>query len=247
MALPLGAAVTLPQARRPTAATSLTGRTVSLVHLASNHADSLFTTVGGFSEPNASVWTYMPDGPYPDHLAFRTAIKEKSDSTDPLFFAIIGKPTGTADRLMTTTDQVLGYVALMCIEPEHLRLEIGHVLFSHSMQRTTAATEAILLLLSHAFDTLGYRRVEWRANALNARSRRAALRFGFVFEGIFRQHEIWKGRNWDTVWLSLLKDEWEGKHIKKSFELWLQPTNFDEDGRQKRTLGDIRAELLHRM
>ncbi|KAE8369559.1 acyl-CoA N-acyltransferase [Aspergillus caelatus] len=243
MASQLGAPVTLPQARRPTAATSLTGRTVSLVHLAPNHAESLFANVGGSREPNASAWTYMLDGPYPDHLAFRTAIQEKFNSADPLFFAIIGKPGGMAGNSTTTADQVLGYVALMCIEPEHLRLEIGHVLFSPSMQRTTAATEAIFLLLNHAFETLGYRRVEWRANALNERSRRAALRFGFVFEGIFRQHEIWKGRNWDTVWLSLLKDEWEGKHIKKSFELWLQPTNFDKDGRQKRTLGDIRAEL----
>lgn len=243
MAPPLGAPVTLPSARRPTASTVVIGRTVSLVHLTPDHADSLFANVGGAEDPNAALWTYMLDGPYPDPVAFRHAVVAKSESPDPLFFAVVARSEDDARSAESSAAKVVGYVALMCIEPEHLRLEIGHVLWSPAMQRSTAATETVFLLLHHAFDTLGYRRVEWRANALNQRSRRAAERFGFVFEGVFRQHEIWKGRNWDTVWFSMLKDEWEGKQIKRSLELWLQPTNFGEDGKQKKSLDDIRAEL----
>ncbi|KAE8152379.1 acyl-CoA N-acyltransferase [Aspergillus avenaceus] len=185
---------TLPPARCPTAATSLTGRTVSLVHLISIHTDSTFASV--------------------DHAAFSAAIKEKANSTDPFFFAVFyghGRPGS-------------GLRCPMCINLEQLLLEIGHGWFCPSIQRTTVAAEAMFPFPSYAFDTLGYRRVEWRAKSLNDRSRRAALRFGFLFEAIFRQHDILKGRSWDTSWHSLLRDGKDGKQVRRPFDLWLQET-----------------------
>jgi RimJ/RimL family protein N-acetyltransferase len=150
-------------------------------------------------------------------------------SADPLFLAVIDRASGRA----------AGVVSYLRIEPEHGVIEIGHIWFGHALQRTPAATETIHLLARHAFDDLGNRRLEWKCDAANARSRRAAERFGFTFEGVFRQHMIIKGRNRDTAWYALLDSEWPA--ARDAFEAWLAPENFDADGRQRRSLAELRG------
>jgi RimJ/RimL family protein N-acetyltransferase len=130
-------------------------------------------------------------------------------------------------------------VSYLRITPEFGVIEIGHIWFAPGLQRTTAASEAIYLLARHAFDDLGYRRVEWKCDALNAASRRAAERFGFTFEGVFRKHQIVKGRNRDTAWYAITNDQWPA--IRAGFQSWLSPENFDRDGRQIRPLGELTA------
>jgi RimJ/RimL family protein N-acetyltransferase len=148
-------------------------------------------------------------------------------SEDPLYFALCRLP----DELP------LGLASYLRIEQRLGVIEIGHIWFGVPLQRTTAASEAIYLLARHAFDDLGYRRLEWKCNALNAASRRAAERFGFSFEGIFRQHMIVKGRNRDTAWYAITDDEWPA--IRRGFEAWLGPANMDGEGRQRRALGEL--------
>jgi RimJ/RimL family protein N-acetyltransferase len=131
----------------------------------------------------------------------------------------------------------LGIASYLRITPEFGVIEIGHIWFGRPLQRTTAATEAIYLLARHAFDELGYRRLEWKCNALNAASRRAAERFGFTFEGIFRKHQIVKGRNRDTAWYAITDDEWPT--IRFALEAWLADANFDDNGQQQRALGEL--------
>lgn len=227
MSRPLGEPISLPPASLPTK-TILRGRTVTLEPLHPDHAETLYAAVGGDDPNTASIWDYMNDGPYSDLTTFRNAITAKATSTDPFHFAILTAPDNV----------VVGYLSLMRITPEHLTLEIGNILFSPALQRTTHATEAIYLLLRHAFHDLGYRRVEWKCNALNAPSRRAALRLGFTFEGVFRQHMVVKGRSRDTAWFAMLRNEWEGC-VAEALEGWLGEGNFDEEGRQRRRLEDI--------
>jgi RimJ/RimL family protein N-acetyltransferase len=174
-----------------------------------------------------SIWTYLPDGPYdsPDHL--RAALAEAERSEDPLFFTILAE------------DRPSGIASYLRITPEHGAIEVGHIWFGTTMQRTTAATEAIYLLARHAFDDLGYRRLEWKCNALNAPSRRAADRLGFTFEGVFRKQQIVKGRNRDTAWYAIVDDDWP--KIRVAFEQWLAPGNFDADGRQRHSLVSFMA------
>lgn len=181
----------------------------------------------------------MLDGPYGDHGAFRASITAKSSSVDPFFFAIIDN-NGLKG---SSKGKIVGLFSLMRITPDHLTLEIGNILFSPSLQRTTAATEAIYLLTQHAFKDLRYRRIEWKCNALNDPSRRAALRLGYSFEGVFRQHMIVRGRNRDTAWYSMLKDEWDGS-LGKAMEQWLDESNFDADGKQKKKLEEFRNDIL---
>jgi RimJ/RimL family protein N-acetyltransferase len=133
--------------------------------------------------------------------------------------------------------KAVGWASYMRIEPAHRVIEVGNVMFSPALRRTTGATEAIYLMARNAFEALGYRRFEWKCNALNAASRRAALRFGFSFEGIFRQHMIVKGRTRDTAWFSMIDSEWPKR--KEAFETWLRPTNFDGEGRQKTSLSAL--------
>jgi RimJ/RimL family protein N-acetyltransferase len=178
-----------------------------------------------------AIWTYLPDGPYesPEHLQrMLTAVET---STDPLFFAIepiaVGHP--------------LGLASYMRIEPGVGVIEVGHIWFGAPLKRTTAATEAIYLLARHAFDELGYRRLEWKCNSLNAASRRAAERFGFSFEGIFRKHLVVKGRNRDTAWYAITDDRWP--LIRAGFEAWLSPQNITPEGIQRRSLEELRNEL----
>ena len=144
-----------------------------------------------------------------------------------MLFAIVPAQAGKA----------AGWASLMRIEPRHGVIEVGNVVFSPALQRSRAATEAMYLMASHVFDHLGYRRYEWKCNAENAASRRAALRLGFTFEGIFRQHMVVRGRSRDTAWYSLLDGEWPAR--KRAFEAWLDPSNFDGEGRQLVSLGQI--------
>ncbi|MGA7706017.1 MAG: GNAT family protein [Solirubrobacteraceae bacterium] len=197
------------------------------------NADSDAVPLFSLSHPpdgDPRIWTYLPDGPYqsPEHLHQMLTWAESSE--DPVFFTLVG----LAD------EQPLGVAAYLRITPAFGVIEIGHIWFGASLQRTTAATEAIYLLVHHAFDALGYRRVEWKCNALNAASRRAAERFGFTFEGIFRKHQVVKGRNRDTAWYAITDDEWPA--IQQGFERWLSPENVDEEGRQRRPLGDLIGE-----
>ena len=151
----------------------------------------------------------------------------KAKSVDPFFFAIIDHATGLP----------VGQASYLRIEPAHRAIEVGHIIFAPALQRSIGATEAMYLMARHVFDDLGYRRYEWKCNALNQPSRRAALRLGFTFEGIFRQHMIIKGRNRDTAWFSLLDSEWPLR--RANFEQWLAPSNFDSSGRQKLSLASL--------
>ncbi len=205
---------------------TLVGRFVMLEPLsADKHSADLWAAVKGADE----VWTWLGDGPYAEPGALAEALRAKEPGSAARFFAIVpAKADGVAS----------GYASLMRIDAPNGVIEVGNVLFAPSLQRTPAATEAMYLMARHVFEDLGYRRYEWKCNALNEPSRRAAVRLGFTFEGIFRQHMIVKGRNRDTAWFSMLDTEWPA--IKTAFEAWLAPENFDSEGRQNRALADLR-------
>jgi RimJ/RimL family protein N-acetyltransferase len=176
-----------------------------------------------------AIWTYLFDGPYETVQAMRDALAQAQSSDDPLFFTLAPLPE----------ERPGGIASYLRIVPEFGVIEIGHIWFGTPMQRTTAATEAIYLLARYAFDTLGYRRLEWKCNALNVASRRAAERFGFSFEGVFRQHMVVKGRNRDTAWYAIVDHEWPP--LRAAFERWLDPENFDACGEQRRSLAALRV------
>lgn len=172
-------------------------------------------------------WTYLFVGPFPDFTSYRDYLVKATAGNDPLHHAIIdlasGKPVGTA--------------ALMRIDPAHGVIEVGHITYSPRLQRTPAATEAMFLLMRRVFDELGYRRYEWKCDDKNGRSRAAAARYGFQFEGIFRQAIVYKGRSRDTAWYSIIHSEWPAIH--KGFEQWLSPANFDAAGNQLERLSTL--------
>ena len=222
---PIGPIVEAQPAKRPERVT-LKGRFVTLTPLdAFAHADALFQSANG--DENDQVWDYLFDGPYTDREAFRANIEAKAKSADPLFFAIIDNKSG----------KPVGYQTFLRIEPTHGVIEVGNILYTPAMQRTPGATEAQYLFARYVFDDLGYRRYEWKCNALNAPSRRAAQRFGFTFEGVFRPHMIVKGRNRDTAWYSMLDHEWPAR--RSAFERWLAPSNFDPAGQQIVSLAEL--------
>lgn len=222
---PIGPRVDPTPARRPER-TTLHGRLVTLLPLDPRaHGDSLYEETRG--ESGERLWQYLFEGPFPERAAFDIHLQRIAASEDPLFFAIVDSASGKA----------VGYASYMRIEPVHRVIEVGSILYTPRLQQTAMATEAMYLMARHVFEDLGYRRYEWKCNALNAPSRRAALRFGFSFEGIFRQHMIVKGRNRDTAWFSMLDSEWPLR--KANFERWLDPSNFGKDGRQKVALSRI--------
>jgi RimJ/RimL family protein N-acetyltransferase len=178
-----------------------------------------------------SVWRYLPTGPYPDRASYRAALEEQTESRDALLFVIT-----TADD-----DRPLGQISYMSIVPEHGRIELGNIWFSGPLKRSAAATEAVFLLAKHAFEDLGNRRLEWKCNALNEPSRRAAVRFGFEYEGVFRNHQVVKGHNRDTAWYAITDQRWPA--IRSAFEAWLAPANFDSDGTQIASLRQMTANL----
>ncbi|KAF3058412.1 hypothetical protein GL218_05789 [Daldinia childiae] len=235
---PLGEIVNGNTAQRPSRDTKLIGRYVTLVGLSAAHADPLYPHISG--PENAHLWDYMFEGPYDDIAEYRSSLKAKETSQDPIFYAILlnGKATKAENTENDESGRVVGIASYLRIDPGHRSIEVGHLMYSSQLQRTPAATEAMYLMLRHAFEDLGYRRYEWKCNSLNAPSSRAALRLGFTCEGLFRKHLIAKGRNRDTTWYSIVDDEWPG--VKKALEAWLDPANFDGEGRQRKKLEQFR-------
>jgi RimJ/RimL family protein N-acetyltransferase len=218
-------AMTLTGAHARPGRTAIEGDRVRLEPLdPARHAADLFAAAQG----DDALWDYLPYGPFADVAALGAHLRAQAASEDPLFYAVV---VGGA---------AAGIVSFLRIEPVHGCIEIGHIWFGTPLQRTPAATEAIYLLAREAFDGLGNRRFEWKCNAANGRSRRAAERFGFAFEGVFRQHMIVKGSNRDTAWYSILDGEWPA--VRAGFEAWLDPSNFDSDGRQRRSLESVRGQ-----
>ena len=193
---------------------------------ADRHGPSL-AALGQGSEAALRSWEYLPYGPFPSEAEHVALLREQAASDDPLFFAIVEPGSGRA----------VGVGTLMSIVPAHGSIEIGHLWFSPVLQRTPAATEALVLLLRYALDDLGYRRMEWKCNAANWPSRRAATRLGYRFEGIFYNHFVVKGHNRDTAWFSILDEEWP--HLRDGYAAWLAPENFDTEGRQRTRLSDL--------
>jgi RimJ/RimL family protein N-acetyltransferase len=192
---------------------------------AGRHAADLHAANG--EAPDGRDWTYMAYGPFESFEAYRTWVAWAAESPDPLFHAIVARDSGHA----------AGVASLMRIDPEAGVIEVGHIKYAPALQRTQAATEAMYLLMRRVFDELGYRRYEWKCDALNAPSRAAALRLGFQYEGTFRQATIYKGRNRDTAWFSITDQEWPV--LKPAYERWLRPENFDGAGRQRERLSDL--------
>ena len=204
---------------------TLKGRYGRLEKLRPDHASDLWAAFAGHDR----VWTYIStDGPFADPAEFASFIAKRAAAEDPYAYAIID-----------AQDRAVGYFTLLRIVPVHRVIEVGHVLYSPSLQRTPLGTEAQYLLARYVFETLGYRRYEWKCDSLNAASRRAALRYGFVYEGTFRQCMIAKGRNRDNAWFSMLDSEWPVR--KRNFERWLNPENFDAQGVQRVSLAALNA------
>jgi RimJ/RimL family protein N-acetyltransferase len=193
------------------------------------HAESLFTS--SHAEGAGELWKHLPYGPFASQTDFTAWLGQRAASSDPLFYAVVDLESMRA----------LGMASFLRIESTHGVIEVGHIWFAPELQRTRQATEAIYLLAKHAFDDLGYRRLEWKCDSLNEPSRRAADRFGFTYEGVFRQHMVVKGRNRDTAWFSMTDGEWPLR--RAAFEAWLSPDNFDEKGRQRKSLAALRVSL----
>lgn len=218
------------QPRAKVAHAPLDGRYVRLEPLdPARHGDGLFAASS--VDDAAGRFRWLPEYPPENRAAFQPWLDKAAASADPLYFAVIDRNSGA----------VGGRQTFMRIDPVHGVVEIGNIYWGPQLARTPSATEALYLFARHAFDDLGYRRFEWKCNALNAPSRRAAERFGFSFEGVFRQHMVVKGENRDTAWYAMLDGEWPA--IRHAFEAWLDPANFDAEGRQKRGLEDIRSAL----
>ncbi len=193
------------------------------------HAADLFAAKS--LDPEGRNWTYLAYGPFPDLEAYRAWLDPLEHSEDPLFHTVTEQETGHA----------IGLASYLRIEPAVGVIEVGHIHLSPRLQRRPAATEAMYLMMRRVFDELGYRRYEWKCDALNAPSRAAALRLGFRFEGIFRQATIYKGRNRDTAWYSVIDSEWPA--LKAVLESWIDPSNFDAEGKQRTRLSERTAAL----
>ena len=201
----------------------MVGRLVRLEALdAGKHASDLHAAYS--ADKDARHWTYLPYGPFESEAAYAGWLADMQTREDPLFFAIVDPKMAKA----------VGVASYLRIDPAMGSIEVGHLRFGPSLQRTAASTEAMYLMMRRAFDELGYRRCEWKCDALNAPSVAAAKRLGFRFEGIFRQAIVIKGRNRDTAWFSITDGEWPA--IRRALESWLDPDNFDPAGRQGRRL-----------
>ena len=210
--------------------TNLEGKYCRLEPLqAEAHAAQLYEA---FSQsPDDSNWTYTFSGPFPDAATYYAHAEKLSKSEDPIPFAIID----------LATKRAVGSLAYLRIDPNNGVIEMGQVNYSDKMKQTRIATEAQYLMMKNAFETLGYRRYEWKCDSFHSKSQAAALRLGFTFEGVFRQAIVYKGRTRDTAWFAIIDKDWPV--IKKSFECWLSDENFDENGRQKERLEDIRKRI----
>jgi RimJ/RimL family protein N-acetyltransferase len=181
------------------------------------------------AEDDGRMWTYLPVGPFDGEAPYRAWLDAVAGGDDPLFHAVVDAAGGRA----------VGLASYLRIDPPNGAIEIGHLQFSPRLQRTPAATEAMFLLIRRAFDELGYRRLEWKCDSCNAPSRAAAERLGFRFEGLFRQAVVYKGRNRDTAWFSIVDAEWP--EVRAACERWLDASNFDAAGRQRARLADLRV------
>jgi RimJ/RimL family protein N-acetyltransferase len=220
---PIGFAVDgwTPRPRPPR--TAMAGRTCRVEPLdPARHASDLFAA--NRAAATAADWTYLAYGPFETLAEYRAWMERDCTGDDPLFHAVVDMASGRAQ----------GVASYLRITPAVGVIEVGHINYAPALQRTVAATEAMFLMMARVFDELGYRRYEWKCDALNARSRRAALRLGFRFEGIFRQATIYKGRNRDTAWYAVTDREWPA--LREAFQRWLDPANFDAAGRQKESL-----------
>lgn len=194
------------------------------------HAPDLFDAYR--EDPEDRVWTYLPYGPFANVEDLRTWMRESCMGDDPLFHAIVDRDSGRA----------LGLASYLRIAPGVGTIEVGHINYAPAIQGTVSATEAMYLMMRRVFSELGYRRYEWKCDALNAGSRRAAERLGFTFEGVFRQATIYKGRNRDTAWFAIVDREWPA--LEAAYDRWLDPANFDRDGRQKTRLSELTRAAL---
>jgi len=227
---PIGAPVPdwTPRAAPPRA--TMRGRTCRLEPVdPARHAGQLFDA---YAQDRAGrIWTYLPYGPFDSAEAFARFAEETFCGDDPLFHVVVE----------SGTERPLGVASFLRIDRANGVIEVGHINFAPALQRTVAATEAMYLMMVRVFDELGYRRYEWKCDALNAPSRRAAERLGFVYEGTFRQATVYKGRNRDTAWFAITDAQWPA--VKRAFEAWLDPANFDGRGRQRLGLAQIRARM----
>jgi RimJ/RimL family protein N-acetyltransferase len=214
-------------ARRPERK-AIEGETVRLEPLdPARHGDDLYRASSGAD----STWDYLPYGPFDSRAAFIAWLEQRAPLDDPFTYAIVDKASSAAQ----------GLTSLMRMVPEHGVIEVGHIWLSPPLQRTRQATETLYVQARYVFDQLGYRRFEWKCDNANMPSRRAADRFGFVFEGVFRQHMVVKDRNRDTAWYSIIDREWPSR--RAAFEAWLSAGNFEANGRQRRSLAEIREGI----
>ena len=227
LGLPVGFPVPDWRPRPPPSRTAMAGRFCRVEPLDPNlHAAELFAA--NQTDSDGRNWTYLPYGPFERIEDYRTFVEGLCRGDDPLVHAIIAGDTGRA----------VGVASYMRIEPAVGVIEVGGINYSPLLQRKPAATEAMYLMMRRVFDELGYRRYEWKCDALNTASRAAAERLGFRFEGVFRQATVYKGRNRDTAWFSIIDRDWPA--LKAAFERWLAPENFDAGGRQRQSLAEIR-------
>ena len=202
----------------------LEGQRIRLEPLSESHAADLFAA--NATDTEGGLWTYMPYGPFETLESYRTWVRDVQDGQDPCFFAILDRDSG----------RPLGVASFLRIDPANGSIEVGHICFSPSLAGTVLATEAMVVMMRHAFD-LGYRRYEWKCDALNAPSRRAARRLGLGFEGVFKSATVYKGRNRDTAWYAVTEQLWP--ELDGLFQRWLDPYNFTSDGRQRLSLSAL--------
>ena len=209
----------------------LTGRFCRLEPLdPDKHGAALYAA--NSADPEGRMWTYLPYGPFESYERYHRWLESVWTQSDPIFYTIIDQGIG----------QACGVASYMRITPDAGTIEVGHLAYAPVLQQQAAATEAMYLMMDHAF-ALGYRRYEWKCDILNAPSRAAAQRLGFSFDGVFRQDRVIKGRNRDTAWYSIIDQEWPA--LRAVFLRWLNPANFDSDGRQRTHLSELTRPLLH--
>jgi RimJ/RimL family protein N-acetyltransferase len=226
---PIGEALPGWTARPRPRRVAMAGRTCRLEPLdPGRHEGALFEAFAADAE--GRNWTYLLADPPTTRADFTAFLATSAASEDPLAFAIIAQ----------AGDAALGLASYMRIDPANGVIEVGGIHYAEAMKRSAMATEAMVLMMRRAFDELGYRRYEWKCDALNAPSRRAALRLGFTYEGLFRQAVVTKGRSRDTAWYSIIDKDWPA--LKRAYERWLEPGNFDGEGRQRRGLGEVIAQ-----
>ena len=222
---PIGAPVPDWTGCAPMPKTPMLGHYCDLVPLNPTHSAALFAAFD--ADTTGTLWTYMPVGPFASAQDYAAWVDTAQHSKDPLFFTIIAKDSGLP----------VGVASFLRIDPANGVVEVGFITFSPALQRTPAATEAMYLMMKRALGDLGYRRYEWKCDALNAPSRNAAARLGFSYDGLFRQATVYKGRNRDTAWFSILDKQWPA--LDQAFQFWLASDNFGPDGGQLQRLSDL--------